>query len=196
MAIELDICNSAMIKLGVTPIQDLDEDTKEAKLCRMQYPKIRDAVLRSAPWGFATKRKTLTPIDPNPLEFQGRNESVFQLPVDCVKVWRIYDQPRTYYKIEGRFLIADDSSVDLYYVSSGVPVAFYDPNFMEAVANALASDLCYSLTGSATLKQSLEQTAEFWLTQARSYNSQEGTPDNFQFDDFIFSRVGADAIYP
>lgn len=195
MSVELDIYNSAVIKLGATPLDAEDEDSKEGRLCRMQYPKIRDAALRSAPWSFAVKRKSLTYIDPNPLEFSNGDEFVFQLPADCVRVWKLLDQPRVKYRIEGRYLIADDSSVNIYYVSNTVAVDGFAADYMECVANLLAADLCYSLTQSTSLKAGLESSAQFWIQQARSTNSQEGTPDNFVFDQFIDSRVGGRAVY-
>jgi hypothetical protein len=195
MSVELDIYNSAIIKLGGTPLASADEDSKEGRLCRMQYPKIRNAALRSAPWGFAVKRKVLTPIDPNPLEFSDGDESVFQLPADCVRVWKLLDQPNIKYKVEGRYLIADDSSVNIYYISNAVAVDGFAADFMECAANLLAADLCYSLTQSTSLKASLESSAQFWINQARSNSSQEGTPDNYQFDTFLDSRTGGRAVY-
>ena len=195
MSVELDICNSAIIKLGGTPIDDLLADTKEARLCNMQYPKIRDAALRSAPWSFATKRKVLTPVDPVPLEFINGGEFVFQQPIDCVKVWKLWEQPYVKFRVEGRYIIADTNTINLYYVTKAAAVDSYDAAFMETIANLLAADLCYSLTGSTSLMQSLQGTADFWMNQARSYNSQEGTPDNFQFDSFEGSRIGGRAFY-
>jgi len=195
MSVALDICNSALIKLGVTPISDLDEDTKEARLCRIQYPIIRNATLRSAPWGFATRRKLLTPVDPMPLEFIDGGEFVFLQPVDCVKVWKLWGQPNVRFRVEGRYIIADDSSINLYYVSKATPEDNYDDMFSETVANRLAADLCYALVGSTTLKQGLEATADNWVREARSYNSQEGTPDNFGFDQFLGARTGGRAFY-
>lgn len=197
MSVELTICNSAIIKLGATPIQDLSDDTKEARLCRLQYPLIRDAALRSAPWSFAVARRVLTPITPRPaeVEFINGDEFVFSLPQNCVKVWKILDNSYVKYRQEGRYVIANDSSLYIYYVRNDVPPDFMDAQFIEATANLLAADLCYSITQSTSLKQGLESSAQFWISQARSYNSQEGTVENFQFDMFLDSRLGGRAVY-
>lgn len=198
MSVAVDICSSGLIKLGAMPINDLNDDNKEAKLCKAQYPRIRDSVLRSADWSFALKRVTLTPAVVT-LEFSDSEEKVFILPADCVRVSRIvedrYDYP-TKFKLEsGRKLITTLDTVNLLYVSNTVPENDYDANFKEAVSNMLAADLCYAITQSTSLKAGLEASADFWIKQARSHNSQEKTPEDFKFDDFLNSRRGGHEIY-
>ena len=203
MSVEVDICTSAMIKLGAEPINSLLDDTKEARLCRVQYPKIRDAILRSAPWSFALKRIQLSPTG-DTLEFGDGN--IFQLPQDCVKFWKLYAGDASYYngkdyvsrdsyKIEGDQLISSLDTVQGWYVTNSVEPEKYDSNFREAVANALAADLCYSITQSNNLKESLMGAAKFLIDEARSYNSQEVTPEDFAFDEFIDARRGGRALY-
>lgn len=192
MAVDVDICNSALVKLGAGLINDLSDNSKEARLCASQYPKVRDAVLRSAPWSFAIRRATLTQVVGANLEFG--EEKVFALPADCVRVWKLSGGYR--YKIEGRRLLADGiTSADIQYVSKNVPVAHYDAEFQEAVACMLAADLAYSLTQSSSLKQELQGTAKFWIDQARSTNSQEQTPENFDFNDWINIRGQSEVYY-
>lgn len=196
MSVEVDICSSAMIKLGAEPIQSLTEDTKEARLCRLQYPKIRDAILRSAPWSFALKRVVLSPVSGS-LEFGEQNR--FQLPQDCVKFVKMYDEsdyPSTIqYSIEGDFLICNEETVRGWYVTNTVEPEKYDPNFREAVSHALAADLCYAIIQSNNMQQVLRDGAKFYLDEARSYNSQEITPENFVFDEFVNARRGGRALY-
>lgn len=194
MAVDTDICNSALIKLGAEPINALSDNTKQARLCSIRYRPIRDAILRSAPWGFAIKRASLTPVVVT-LEFG--DELVFQLPADCVRVWKLNDG-RDSYKIEGRKLLSEDiDTCEIFYVSSDIDVNDYDAVFVEAVACALAADISYSMTQSQALMQGLTNMAEWWIGQARSYNSQEQTPESFKFDAFLNARIGggADEIY-
>lgn len=194
ITVEVDICNSALVKLGALPVNDLNDDTKEARLCRFQYPKIRDSVLRSAPWSFALKRKALAITPSYPQEFGVSDMSAFVLPEDCVRVWKLYDR-NTKYMIQGRLLLADSDEAQIFYVSNNIPVSQYDASFCEAVANMLAADLCYSLTQSLTARKAYEDSGEYWISQARSFNSQEVTPDSFQFDMFLDARIGGNAVY-
>ena len=185
-----------MIKLGAEPINNLSDDTKEARLCRIQYPNIRDAILRSAPWSFAIKRVELSPVV-DPLLFGDGNK--FQLPQDCVKFFKLYAGEgyvsTDTYKIEGDYIVSSLETIQGWYISNDVEPEKFDPNFKEALANALAADLCYAITQSNNLQQSLLGTAKFYIDEARSYNSQEVTPDDFVFDEFLNARRGGRALY-
>jgi hypothetical protein len=54
------ICNSALIKVGSKQITSISDANKRAELCTLMYPKVRDKVLKSHPWNFAIKRKSLS----------------------------------------------------------------------------------------------------------------------------------------
>ena len=187
----VNICNSAMIKLGAEPINDLNDDTKEARLCRLQFDRIRDTVLRSAPWSFAMKRVVLNPTT-DTLAFGDGN--IFLLPDDCVKFVRMYEEYGSY-TIEGENLICAQEVVQGWYVSNNVTPDKYDPSFSEALAYAIAADLCYTLTQSDTMRQGLLSGMQVFTQEARSYNSQEKTPEDFKFDIYDNVRRGGRAIY-
>lgn len=186
MSVSVDICNSALIKLGAERINALTDDNKRARLCQEQYSKIVNRVLRSHLWTFAIKRTTLSSIT-NPFEFG--EEVVFELPLDCIRVVGIKSNVPRKYKIEQRYLVWDgDETCNLFYIAKNIPEAYYDENFKEALACALAADLCYAITQSNTLKQSLVEECEYWTSQARSFNSQEISPEAYQFDEWENSR--------
>jgi hypothetical protein len=192
--VEVDICNSALIKLGAEPINDLSDDSKEARLCRLQFPKIRDAVLRSAPWSFAMKRITLDHLAGQTLEFGDGN--IFQIPINVVRIWKTYDgSPRYAYTIEEDKFIANVDVAQVWAVINTVQPAYWRADFKEALACQLAADICYSMTNSNTLKAGLVQEAELWVQRARSTGSQEVTPEDFRFDEFLNSRRGGRAFY-
>jgi len=189
----VDICNSAMIKLGADPFNSLTDDTKEARLCNHQYHKVRDAVLRSAPWTFATRRATLPKLAQT-LEFG--DGYMFQLPADCLRVWKLYDaDPQARYTIEEDKLITNLDVCQIFYVTDQTDVTKYSADFKESLACQLAADLAFSITQSANLKAGLIQESELWMGRARSTASQEVTPDNFKFDEFLNSRRGGRAFY-
>lgn len=66
MATDLSICNSALIKLGANIITSLDQNSKEAILCKAQYPIVLARALQAHPWNFAIKRVTLQKMVTNP----------------------------------------------------------------------------------------------------------------------------------
>ena len=51
----IDLCNSALDKVGQGAITSLSDGTKSAKLCNRNWPLVRDRVLRSHPWNFSRK---------------------------------------------------------------------------------------------------------------------------------------------
>lgn len=187
----VDICTSALIKLGAEPINDLNDDTKEARLCRIQYPKVRDAILRSSPWSFALKRVELSALTEAPI-FGDKKQ--FQLPQDCVRWVKMYDTCEKY-MIEGRKLITADDIVRGWYITKSVTPDEFDASFSEALAYALAADLCYSITQSDNLRQSLLDGSQFFMNSSKSDNSQEVSPEDFAFDEWENSRRVGRAVY-
>lgn len=60
---ETSICNFAISRTGSSQfIADMNEQSVPANVCKLWYPQCRDAVLRSFPWGFATKIVALAPV--------------------------------------------------------------------------------------------------------------------------------------
>ena len=55
----VDICNSALIKIGADTITTIADDNKRANLCNERYKHCRDEVLRSHNWDCATLKVKL-----------------------------------------------------------------------------------------------------------------------------------------
>jgi hypothetical protein len=195
MSVDVDICNSALIKLGQERINALTDNKKTARLCQEQYPKIKERMLRDHKWNFAIKRASLTAVDAG-LAFG--SENTFNIPLDCLRILSIYDTGGTHYKhkVEGRYILADIDTVQLRYITEDIPEAYYDSYFKEALACALAADLCYAFTQSNTMKQALLQESEEAIAKARSFNSMEETPDSYIFDDWDDSRIQGRNLVP
>ena len=86
MSTILEICNSALIKLGVEPITSLDplvDDSKAARLCAATYEMIRDDLLASHYWNFAMKRATLVVNATGPLYDYSY---AYDLPADSLRI--------------------------------------------------------------------------------------------------------------
>ena len=184
----VSICNSALIKLGAERISSINEDVKAAILCKEQYYKSRDNLLRNHNWNFATIRVSLGRDSEAPaFGFSYR----YQIPTDCVKVVSVY--PDSNHQIEGRYILSNESSLSAKYISNGIDVAYYDMNFVEALALRLAIDLCWSITQSNEREQNLKDTLKTVLPDSRSTDAQEGEPPSYVHDTWLDSRlVGPD----
>ncbi len=84
---DVSICNSALIKLGAERINTLDDDSKTARACKEQYPKVRDDMLRSHKWNFAIGRQSLAKSATFIPVF--RFESAFPYPANVLRVLKL-----------------------------------------------------------------------------------------------------------
>lgn len=191
MSVDVDICNSALIKLGAERINSLNDDNKRARLCKEQYEKVKLRLLRSHPWKFAIKRTLLSPVSTT-LEFGTHN--VFLQPEDCIRIVGImsdYDTRKyttRWHKVEGRNIMYELDTLNLKYISKTTPEAYFDEDFKEALACSLAHDLCYAITQSGNMKSELFKECDFWVSQARSHGSMEEFVDALEFDDWQGGR--------
>jgi hypothetical protein len=188
----VDVCNSALAKVGASRISSLNDDTKEARLCKeLYYPSARE-LLRSHPWNFAIVRVEVASIVAVPAFGFGYQ---FDLPSDCLRVLNVdaefSDDNGSFYKwkIEGRKLLTDDSTAKIKYISdvSASPHLF-DPTFAEALSDKIASDLAYPMAQSNSLAARLDQKYRTSLAFARSYDAQEGSSNRFSADEWLNSR--------
>src|SRR3990170_4372989 len=173
MATDTSICNSALSKLGAERILSLDENSSNARICKEQYSKIVLVVLRAHPWNFAIKRKQLAASTTAPVF---KYTYSFPLPVDCLRVLEIEDGETIDWQREGGNIVTDYSSLKIKYISSDITPGEFDPAVAEVIALKLANDICFAVTQSTTLKETLADEYKKELAAARTFDSQEGYP--------------------
>ena len=188
MASPVEICNSALIKLGVEPITSLSQDNKQARLCNEQYEKIRDKLLESHYWNFAEKREELAVVSGGTPLFGFALK--YQLPADCLRAKHLNVKTARFKIEQGRFLHTNVSSAKLLYIAKITDVSKYSSMFKELLAVDLAIDLCMALTQKRTLKADLKDERKELLRDARSSDGQEGTNDMLMDDEWLNSRIG------
>ena len=59
MISKITICNLALAQLGQAPISSLTQEDEKARRLNLFYEPVRDEVLRSHNWGFATAEEPL-----------------------------------------------------------------------------------------------------------------------------------------
>jgi len=192
----VSICNSALIKLGADRINALNEDNKRARLCNEQYPKLRDDLLRSHPWNFATTRVALSESTYVP---SYEYEKSFLIPSDNLRVlstdlnlspsigeipWDIETNPLT----SERVLVTNASTVNIKYIKL-VSEEKFDKRFAETLAFMLAADLAYPITQSTTLAKLAERRLVSHLRDTRTFNGQESNLKRVEADDWLVARL-------
>lgn len=192
MASVVQICNSALNQLGAASITALTDNSKNARLCNERYNTVRDSVFRSHPWNSLIKRIQLAQNTTTPVygfSYQ------FNLPSDCLRVLTI-DAYNSDFKVEGRKILCNESSIKLVYVSQVTDPNEMDVLLRETIAAALAADIAYAITANLQVTKLMQERYEFKISEARHADASEGynvDPENGQVDqilteDFINSR--------
>ena len=176
MASIVDICNSALNQIGASNIISLTEDSKAARICNQRFAFVRDSVFRSHPWNCLTTRTSIAPDTTAPaFEFTKQ----FTLPTDpfCLRVLALSDTD-ILYKIEGRKLLCNESSIEMIYIGRVLDGNQYDLLLIEALAAAMAADLAFPLVGSSALGANMYQLYQNKLTEARFVDATEDNDIN------------------
>ena len=183
---DVSICNSALAKLGAERIISLSDTSARAVLMKEQFEKIRDELLYSHPWNFATARAEIAPLVADPLyDFDYQ----FQLPSDCLRVIGTDIPNAGAWKVEGRILVCNQNAVNIKYIKQVTDASQFTPGFAEVLAAKLAADVCYAITQSATLQDRMDMKYRDQLRQARSFDAQESTGDRVYADTWFNSRA-------
>ncbi len=192
MASVVDICNGALNQLGASTILSLTEDSKNARLCNARYTQVRDAVFRSHPWNCLQKRVQLAADSDAPT--WGFTKQ-YTLPADCLRVLTILDYDADY-KIEGRKILTDNSTMKILYVSRIEDPNEYDELLRETLSAALAADIAYAITSSNPVavnmynlyKEKLKEARFVDATEGQNIEQEEGMADAIDAGTFINSR--------
>ncbi len=147
-ASETDIANEALGRLGITPIMDLSDATKQAQFANRFYASTRDEVTASHPWNFAIRRATLTQLSVEP-EFEW--DYRYQLPTDHLRLLALngyeVSKVRDTYAVEASTVLTNSEVADIRYIGRITDVTLFPPLFIEALALKLAAKLSAPLTG-------------------------------------------------
>jgi hypothetical protein len=150
MASTVDICNGALNQLGATTILSLTEDSKNARLCNSRYTQVRDGLFRTHPWNCLQKR--------------------VELAVDTLKILD-YDSN---YKVEGRKILSNTSSMKILYIGRITDPNEYDELLRETLSASLAADIAFAVTSNNTTATNMYNLFQDKLKDARFVDSTEG----------------------
>jgi hypothetical protein len=170
MASVVDICNGALNQLGASTILSLTEDSKNARLCNARYTQVRDSVFRSHPWNCLQKRVQLAADTDTPA--WGFTKQ-YTLPADCLRLLTILDYDSDY-KVEGRKILTDNSSLKILYIGRIEDPNEYDELLRETLSAAIAADIAYAITSSNPLTANMYNLFRDKLKEARFVDSTEG----------------------
>ena len=170
MASIVGICNGALNQLGATTILSLSEDSKNARLCNSRYTQVRDALFRTHPWNCLQKRLQIAADATAPA---WGFKFAYTLPADCLRLLKILDYDSNY-KVEGRKILSNTSSMKILYVARVTDPNEYDELLRETLSASLSADIAFAVTSNNTTSQNMYQLYQEKLRDARFVDSTEG----------------------
>jgi hypothetical protein len=185
MATVIEICNSALITLGASPIQSFNDGSTNASMCDIKYPIARQSCLRIHPWNFATKRSEALSADVTKPRF--RYDFAYTLPSDCLRVLRVYGVDD--YKVEGRKILTNDKNIQLKYIYDNTDSQAWDALFTDMIIAKIALELSYAIPGARTMIDAMNQLYQERLIWAKAANAQEDFEDEFGQSDHSLTQV-------
>ena len=173
MPAEVDIINVALRKVGATPITSRSSGTKTANAADDLYDEVRDALLRSHPWNFATKRVKLARIVTTPVY---EYDYGYALPSDWMRTIQVSDNDQGVSSIthtmeivaSARAVLCNAEDVYLRYVSRVSDPNLMAADFRYALATWLAKDLAVPIASSNSLHEALAFELKVAIAKASS----------------------------
>ena len=192
MASVVNICNFALNLIGASTISALTEDTKNARLCNQRYEPVRNRVFRGHNWNCLIKRVQLAANSTDPVIEYAKS---YALPSDCLRVLKIHNGTTDSiasdldYKIEGKNIVTDETTVYLVYIALDTDPNNYDVYLREAISHQLAADLAYAITNNTTLANNYMTRADERLREARFIDATENSLDTVEANEFTNARL-------
>lgn len=203
MPSQVSICNQALGWIGANLITSLDDDNREAQLCKTNFDDLRDAVLEEREWTFAVRRITLAPLLLTPKYGYGNQ---FLLPPQVIRVLNVPDttfgdtlsfftgatrqvqqgpdqQPQVpVWRKEsleepaatGNIILANTDQLLLRVIVRVTNIGLWSPMFVQAFASRLAADLAIPLTQNRTLQKDMWAIYEMKLGKAATMDGMQG----------------------
>ena len=191
MASEVSICRTALLRLGDSSINSLDEQTNRSILCKNLYDQARDFIIRRHVWNSCVTRVALAPLATAP-PFDYAYQ--FLLPANCLRVLSVgfADEGLTPWKVEGstsgRIILCDENPCYLRYVFQNTDPATWDPGLIEAVTDYLTELLAYPITKSLGVVEVMTAKKERDGKVSRSIDGLEDVPETSTDAQFIAAR--------
>lgn len=189
---DVTICATALLELGLRPINDFGEDNEAARLCSSLYPTVRDEALREHTWNFAKKRAKVGPDRDKPA-FGYANQ--FTLPGDYIRLISVNDAPFVSgvglppgYSLESGKILSDHKILDVRYVYANYEPLTWDASFVRLVICAMKRYLAFPLLRSDAAAQREAQSWAIALKQAKTINGVEIPPQEIAGETFLASR--------
>lgn len=172
-ASEVQICNLALMKFGNISIASVDDDTKEARACKVFFPLLRDELVYSHPWNFAMKRVDISASLTTTPAFGF--DYAYTLPTDCLRVWEFFGYDGDWVVENGQLLTDAEEKIYIRYIYQVTQTGKFNPSFVQCLATRLAAELATKLSDDKNMRAALlSDLYKVEIPQAYALNAMEG----------------------
>lgn len=185
MASDVEIANSALLDMGESPINSLDQLEERAKTIKAVFASQRDWLLEQHPWNFAKARTSLAPLMDAPLY---GFSTAMKLPADFLSLLSTEPKLREY-RVEQGCILCDVTVLSINYTRRVENPDIMPPSFRETLAALIGSKTAKHITGSDDARVKLEALYKDRLRTAKNLNAtSSGEEESERPDLFIRSR--------
>lgn len=172
----------ALSRLPAAQIVSLDEDSVQARYCKLHYQQTLEHLLEMGEWRFARRVVSLALQETNDREARWLYR--YAAPADMALIVKLYDEQISMaesYEFIGGSLYCNVLSAKLDYVTKGATDAPYTAMFITALVAAVAVPICVPITKNYRREEALMEIAEVALQRAMAANANanEQTYGNF-----------------
>ena len=186
---DIALASRALIRIGAAPIASFNDGTAEAEIAGALFDPVRDALLSSYSWSFATGQLELSQLETAPLaDF----DNAFQLPIDFLRSISAGTSGRgrgLQFRINSGHLHTNAESVLLTYIYRPDEEAF-PPYFDQALIARLAAEFTIPITENTSRAETMFKLAEKEFERSRQIDAQQDTPN--RIDDFSLIEARLD----
>jgi len=202
MASKVQIINRALTKLNAKRITSPNDPATNGVNARSVWDDIRDEVLASFPWNFATRRVQLSRLSASPVygyDYQYRIPSEPKV----LHIWEALNDgvtPTKQYVIEGdeegQLLLTNFTAIYIKYTARITDTERFSPWMVESMASRMAAELAYPITGKRKVAEDMMQEYLFKIQIAGVKEGMQGedyVPDDSKHpieDDWLAIRSG------
>ena len=170
------LCSRALVKIGAQGISSFNEGTAESDVALYLYTSIRDAMLSSHPWRFATAQTSLALLAEEPF---ADYQYAYSLPIDFLRAVSCGSGRRGIgmdYRIHENKIHTNAKQVTLTYIFRPEELSF-PPFFDQALIARLAAEFCLPLTESTSRAEYLTKMADEEFKNAKLIDAQQAIPN-------------------
>jgi hypothetical protein len=184
---DVALCSRALIRLGAAPITSFADGTAESEIAGALFGPVRDALLSSYPWTFASGQATLTKLSTPPL---ADYQNAFALPNDYLRIVSAGVAGRgrgLNYRLSRGVLQTDSEDVILTYIFRPQEEEF-PPYFDMALIGRLSAEFCIPVTENTGRYSLLMNAAQQEFARARQIDAQQDSPNHLENFSLIDAR--------